>query len=122
MKALSIKQPWASLIASGRKTLEIRSWSTRYRGPLVVVASAQPSREHMDHFTLADAPLGATIAVVDLIEVREATPLDSERACWEVPPGMFAWRLANPRHLEPLAVRGRLNLWEIDDALVRLAA
>ena len=119
MKALSIKQPWASLIATGRKTLEIRSWSTRYRGQLVVVASAQPSREHLGHFKLAEAPRGVTIALVDLVEVREATAEDSEAACWTIPAGVFAWRLVNVRRLEPLAVRGRLNLWAIDDGLVR---
>lgn len=32
MKALSIQQPWAWLIASGRKDIENRSWRTNYRG------------------------------------------------------------------------------------------
>ena len=39
MKALSVKQPWASLIASGKKSLEIRTWRTDHRGPLLIVAS-----------------------------------------------------------------------------------
>ena len=38
MKALTIRQPWASLIAAGVKTIETRSWSTRYRGPLAIHA------------------------------------------------------------------------------------
>lgn len=36
MKALSIRQPYAALVLSGLKTLEIRSWKTRYRGPLLI--------------------------------------------------------------------------------------
>lgn len=38
MKALTIHQPWASLIAAGVKTIETRSWSTRHRGPLAIHA------------------------------------------------------------------------------------
>ncbi len=38
MKALTISQPWASLIAEGVKTIETRSRSTKYRGPLAIHA------------------------------------------------------------------------------------
>lgn len=31
VKALSVKEPWASLIASGQKTIETRRWRTSYR-------------------------------------------------------------------------------------------
>lgn len=45
MKALTIRQPWASLIAHGVKTIETRSWSTKYRGPLAIHAGkAKPER------------------------------------------------------------------------------
>ena len=40
MKALSIRQPWASLIVAGYKDIENRSWRTSYRGP-VLIHSAQ---------------------------------------------------------------------------------
>jgi len=39
MKTLSLTQPWASLIASGEKTFETRSWNTSYTGPLAIHAS-----------------------------------------------------------------------------------
>lgn len=38
MKTLTLHQPWASLIAAGVKTIETRSWSTSYRGPLAIHA------------------------------------------------------------------------------------
>ena len=38
MKALTLHQPWASLIAVGAKTIETRSWSTKYRGPIAIHA------------------------------------------------------------------------------------
>lgn len=46
MKALSVLQPWASLIALGAKRYETRSWQTRYRGRVAIHASAK--------FTLAE--------------------------------------------------------------------
>lgn len=39
MKALSLTQPWATLVAMGAKRIETRSWPTSYRGPLVIHAS-----------------------------------------------------------------------------------
>lgn len=42
LKALSLWQPWASLVAEGVKTIETRHWSTRYRGPLAIHATKQP--------------------------------------------------------------------------------
>lgn len=40
MKALTLWQPWASLVAGGLKQIETRSWTTRYRGPLAIHAAA----------------------------------------------------------------------------------
>ena len=41
MKALTVWQPWASLIALGVKTIETRSWHTSYRGPLAIHAASR---------------------------------------------------------------------------------
>lgn len=81
MRQLSIKQPWAELIASGRKTIELRSWSTSYRGPILVVASLQRAREWPEF----DGPRGAAICLVDLVEVRPATAADAND-------GVHRWR------------------------------
>lgn len=40
MKALTIWQPWASLLADGEKRFETRSWATSYRGPIAIHAAA----------------------------------------------------------------------------------
>ncbi len=39
MKCLSLKQPYAELVVSGRKTVELRSWNTKFRGRFLVHAS-----------------------------------------------------------------------------------
>ena len=47
MKAISLWQPWASLMQTGAKQIETRSWSTNYRGPLLICStkSGPPARE-----------------------------------------------------------------------------
>jgi hypothetical protein len=40
MKAITILQPWASLIACNAKQIEIRSWATKYRGEIAIHAGA----------------------------------------------------------------------------------
>jgi hypothetical protein len=39
MKALTLTQPWAQLVAIGAKKIETRSWNTYYRGPLAIHAA-----------------------------------------------------------------------------------
>lgn len=87
-RALTIRQPWASLIALGVKTIETRSWRTDYRGPLVIRAGAkEPERGRVGRFTVdcfttghdfylkgddgltLSLHLGAVVAVVDLVDV-----------------------------------------------------
>jgi activating signal cointegrator 1 len=38
MKAITLTQPWATLVAIGAKKIETRSWATKYRGPLAIHA------------------------------------------------------------------------------------
>lgn len=45
MKCLSLKQPFADLLASGRKKIELRTWNTRFRGPFLIHASGTVDRE-----------------------------------------------------------------------------
>lgn len=39
MKAITLTQPWATLVAIGAKRIETRSWATAYRGPLAIHAA-----------------------------------------------------------------------------------
>jgi hypothetical protein len=89
VKFLTIRQPWASLIAVGAKTIETRPFSTRYRGPLaihaglampdvgsfvgryVVQANGYKTRAawDVDSNDRHPLPLGAVVAVCDLVDV-----------------------------------------------------
>ena len=44
-KCLSLKQPYAELLVSGKKTIELRSWDTKFRGEFLVHASKKIDKE-----------------------------------------------------------------------------
>lgn len=120
MKTLAIRQPWASLIAEGLKTIEVRTWRTHYRGPLLIVASGKPLPLRHDDGRIETLPTGCHVCTVDLIDCRPWLPGEAAGACmdgdWQ--PGLWAWHLASPRHVTPAPHRGRLNLYETPDALI----
>lgn len=86
MKALTLHQPWASLMAAGVKTIETRSWSTRHRGRLAIHAGKRlytAADKHADrslflaaHDVLAlernggvyDLPYGEIVATAELVD------------------------------------------------------
>jgi hypothetical protein len=117
MKALCVRQPWASLIASGRKTLELRSRHTRYRGPVIICASGKPGRTKQARaasrrFKLDEAPRGVALCIVELVDSREARQRDKRDACCPIDAGDYCWQLRNVRVFSrPMPIVGRLNLF-----------
>lgn len=138
MKAISLLQPWASLVALGAKQYETRSWATPYRGPLAIHASArfpgdlrdlcdeEPFRSLLARhgLTASRLPLGRVLCVTRLAACA-ATPslwgrlTEQEEALGDFSLGRFAWRLEDVRRIPPIAARGSLGLWDWDpgDAL-----
>jgi hypothetical protein len=68
MMALSLHQPWASLIYDLRKTIETRHWPTNYRGLLAIHAAKTVDREACEDFDYdyKTIPRGAVLCVVNL--------------------------------------------------------
>lgn len=84
MKGLSLTQPWATLVATGAKTIETRSWSSTYRGLVAIHASKGFPRDcqalcHRDPFATAlinagldrseQLPLGVIVAVARILHI-----------------------------------------------------
>ncbi len=103
MKALSVKQPWANMIASGVKTIETRKWSTDYRGQILIVSSRTPRID----------PAGCAVAVAKLVDCRPMVRNDEEEACCEWYSGAFAWVLTNVRRVKPIPIRGQLGVYDV---------
>ena len=130
-KALSLLQPWASLVVMGLKKIETRSWQTAYRGTLFIHASLgkkgkvlareAPFSKYVSDFDRL--PFGAVIGKVELEDVlpvealfysdaKLATLTLEEKAFGDYTKGRYAWLLSEPVLFEkPIPVKGSLGLW-----------
>ncbi|WP_233500690.1 ASCH domain-containing protein [Paenibacillus antibioticophila] len=91
MKAITIKQPWATLIAVGEKKFETRSWPVRYRGQIAIHAgktadmsacNSKPIRRVLakhGYGSPADLPTGAVIAVGELAACYQIQSFSEEK-------------------------------------------
>ena len=122
MLCLSCTQPWATLVVTGAKLFETRSWTTTYRGPLMIHAAKTfpaSARRFAELERLDDLPLGAIIGRVVLKTIHRAEVLapkltDLERLYGDYTPGRWAWELADAETFEtPIPYRGALGLFEV---------
>jgi hypothetical protein len=140
MKAISICQPWATLIVAGVKHFETRSWKTLHRGPLAIHAASayprtaralclrSPYREALVEAGVdvwERLPCGVVLGVVELVDCNQVEELGEIPATQELlgdfRPGQWMWRLANARMLsQPKAWRGRLGLFDVPDEVLVL--
>lgn len=109
MKALSVRAPWAGMIASGGKGLEIRSRRTHYRGPLLICQSGG----------------GGAVAIVELIGCRPFVEADDAASggVWTKHPDArdahWAWELRLVQRVTSAPIKGKLSFYDVDDRLVR---
>jgi hypothetical protein len=105
MKAISVKQPWANMIADGDKTIETRTWSTDYRGTILIVSARDPDIP----------PAGCAVAVATLVDCRPMSVLDEPAAGCRKYPKAHAWVLENVRRIKkPFPIQGQLRLFDAD--------
>lgn len=119
MRCLSVRQPWAQLIAQGRKTIELRTWATRYRGPIVIVAGKARGGPRAADWRDVDGPRGAAIAIAELVDCRPARRSDARAACTAPEDGEWAWVLRDVQPIAPVPQRGRLGLYRVPEDLAR---
>jgi hypothetical protein len=136
--ALSLTQPWATLVIAGAKRVETRSWRTPYRGWLGIHASKGfPRRAKVLCFEepfrsaliaagiekLEDLPRGALIGGVVLLDcvptdgVELAGISAQERAFGDYNRGRWGWLLDRATAFEPRSMNGTLGLWPIPGAV-----
>lgn len=121
MRCLAVQQPWAWTLISGAKDIENRTWSTDYRGPVVILASGTKARVNylarLKGFPKApvDFTYGALIGVVDVIDVVPLSEaLEDNPWAW----GPYCWRIGNARKFaEPISAKGKLNLFTLSPDL-----
>jgi activating signal cointegrator 1 len=139
VKALTLWQPWASLVAIGEKRVETRCWSTKYRGELAIHAGAKippkwlgASRFAPD-FTreLADVlltrrpelkllmlPRGVVLCIVRLVDIQttdEAAGFLCQRELifGNYESGRYAWFFEMVKKFDdPIPAKGNRLLWD----------
>lgn len=123
MKALSVREPFASLIAHGIKSIETRTWSTNYRGDLLICASK--SKAEIDwnmvpkkHHNLILMKFGSALCIAELFKIESMQTADQPDACCSIYPGAMSWHLRNIHKIKPFEVSGKLRLFEVDDELI----
>lgn len=141
MKAITIKQPWASLIVEGIKDIENRTWKTNFRGKVLIHAAAKSWDwdrliNYMTHmgtlgaFTakwtrkwLLNLPTGAIIGSVEIVDcVINHPSIWAEKTIYkhgiaQTKP-IFNWVLTSPIKFDkPIPCKGKLSFWDYNGEL-----
>lgn len=108
MKALSIRQPWCHYILSEGKDIENRTWSTSYRGDILIHASGGVDKAQQSNVTRLNLPKGGIVGIVEIADC-----VDQSDSSWFQ--GPFGFVLKNPRPLPFIKCKGALNLFNPSD-------
>ena len=149
MKALSLTQPWATLVAIGAKRIETRTWSTSYRGLVAIHAGKAPSSDARNTVYAdsvlkvlnearihvgrdgSELPTGVIVAVGILASVEPTENLTNRARGIEAlsphefefgnfAPRRFGWLLTDvQRFREPIACTGALGVWTVPPEVER---
>lgn len=127
-RALSVRQPWATLIMMGRKGVESRGTNCKRRGRVYIHASATKLgpveraiaiREGLDPDAL---PRGAILGSVEIVGATPARTLkmsDEERRLGDYRPGRWGWQLRAVEALpRPVECSGALSFWRVSGSIV----
>lgn len=124
MKVITLKQPWATLVAEGIKKYEFRSWKTNYRGKILIHAGIGIDRKEMDRFKdlNLEYPSKKIIAEVEIEDCLELNDELNKKIIAEKNIAYgdkyrvgYAWKLSNVKKInidEPIS--GQLGLWNYD--------
>ncbi len=127
MKVITIKQPFASLIAAGIKEYEFRTWKTKYRGEILIHAGKGIDRKAMKKFECygLEYPSGAIIAKVNLKDcvtvddefrkiLKEKKELVYSSIIKHTEWNGYGFQLEDVIKIDPIPAKGKLSIWEYD--------
>ena len=142
MKAITLTQPWATLVAIGAKKIETRSWRTNYRGPLAIhagkglgafseadIVALMRSSPFFEALTAAGfgeiykLPRASIVCITNIENCVPTTemnkfPVSPELDFGDYNPGRYAWYLGPVKRLEnSIPAKGAQMLWEWQEPL-----
>lgn len=114
MKALSIRQPWAWLIVKGHKDIENRTWSTSYRGEILIHASKTIDKAAM-HMAISRGwklpDFIKTGGIIGMARIDDC--VESSDSGWFQ--GPYGFRLSHQSQLPFHPCPGKLGIFELPD-------
>lgn len=141
LRAISLWQPWATLISINHKRIETRPWSTEYRGWLAIHATKGDSKAEREAMAvccqrpffgsltvggfnnLNDIPHSSIVAIARLVDVQPTLALGRcitqlERALGNYKPGRYGFILDDIQRLpQPIPCGGNQQLWIPSDVV-----
>lgn len=125
MKALTIKEPWATLIIEGYKEYEFRSWKTNYRGKILIHAGKSLEKEQYKKFKNynIECSCGEIIGeayLTECIKVTEEFDKELKKKDGIVYGNSghienYAWKLENiKKYDKKIKANGKLGLWNYE--------
>lgn len=126
MKALSLTQPWATLITDYGMNVENRTWKTNFRGFFAIHATKTYRKDDFIYCAKNygirleenDVPYGAIIGFAELSEVITAESVTKRTEKWFI--GDYGFVLENIIKLKtPVTVKGALNFWQVDESILK---
>lgn len=124
MKVITLKQPWASLVANGYKIYEFRSWKTKYRGEILIHAGCGVDKEWLDKvkdygIDFPKKKILCKVVLEDCIEIDEELNkkiLKMDKSVYgEKNRSGFVWKLGKVTKLDiDGEINGQLGLWNYD--------
>lgn len=127
MKVITIKEPFATLIAEGYKEYEFRTWKTKYRGEILIHAGKGIDKKAMkkyEYLNLSYQPgkIIAKATITDCIKIDDAAKEMLKKKNNPVYDWVrkdnkwdgYGFKLENIKKINPIEINGKLNLWDFD--------
>jgi len=119
---LSLMQPWAELIVLGKKNIELRKWSTKFRGEFYIHASMKTNYEKCKELGINAKDLinGAILGKAELIDVKKYNSRDeliADKNFHYAPDYDFPCKgfiLKNAKKIKPVKSKGSLGFWKCE--------
>ena len=129
MKCLSISQPFADLIVSGKKTIELRKWNTNFRGEILIHAPIKIRIEDCKRLKITKKLVtGVIIGKAELYDVKKYNSSKEVKndqkfhlASKNFQGKTFGFKIKNVKPLRiPIPLKGQLGFFDVELSKARI--
>jgi len=129
MKCLSLRQPYAELLVSGKKTIELRKWNTNFRGKFLIHASKNMNKEKCKSLGIDYTKLGIGMIIgrailYDVKKYDNKTEFMKDKNRHYADASifdsyMYGFKIKNTQRLRhPIPFSGKLGFFEVNQSII----